>query len=74
MAIYIQGTVGGVMNPLYVVFTARDGTQFNGQDATLAAVDAYGANVAEHALALLEAQDGQVTFDSAGLNARSEPS
>lgn len=71
LAIYINGTVGGLMTPLGVSFTGRDGTLYPGP-ANVARTVAYGENLAVTALAALEDRTNHVTVERGVLNIKAE--
>ncbi|MCP4499427.1 MAG: hypothetical protein GY822_05610 [Deltaproteobacteria bacterium] len=54
VAIYQQGTVGGLMGPNHFPITGRDGTLYENRYRTWARTDAYGENLAEQAFTALE--------------------
>lgn len=53
LTVYMQGTVGGLMTPLGVTFTGRDGVVYPANPATFARVRAYGESLAADALEAL---------------------
>jgi len=57
VAIYQQGTVGGLMGPNHFPITGRDGTLYENRYKTWARTDAYGENLAEQAYLALDAAE-----------------
>jgi hypothetical protein len=70
VAIYQQGTVGGLMGPNGFDFTGRDGTLYENRMKTWARCDAYGELLAEQAFLALE---GAVVVDEPHLSFAAEP-
>ncbi len=70
VAIYQQGTVGGLMGPNGFPFTGRDGTMYENRYKTWARCDAYGALLADQAFAAL---DDAVDVDVSSLSVSAQP-
>lgn len=58
-AVYFTGTVGGLMAPLHVVFTARDGTRRPDRPRSFQRMQDYADNLAEVALSTWEGSSAE---------------